>query len=99
MTWHFASIWEAVADAIPDAPALACGPVRRTWREYDDRAARFASALEQAGLGSGAKVGLYASNCNEYLEAQFGIFQGERLSDQRQLSLQRSRASLPVGQR
>jgi fatty-acyl-CoA synthase len=74
MTWHFASIWEAVADAIPDAPALACGPVRRTWREYDDRAARFASALEQAGLGSGAKVGLYASNCNEYLEAQFGIF-------------------------
>jgi hypothetical protein len=32
MTWHFASIWEAIADAIPDAPALACGDVRRSWR-------------------------------------------------------------------
>ena len=74
MTWHFASIWEAVADAIPDAPALVCGPTRRSWREYDDRAARFASALEDAGLRPGAKVGLYASNCNEYLEAQFGVF-------------------------
>ena len=74
MTWHFASIWEAIADAIPDAPALACGEVRRSWREFDDRGARFAAALEAAGLGHGTKVGLYASNCNEYLEAQFGIF-------------------------
>jgi acyl-CoA synthetase (AMP-forming)/AMP-acid ligase II len=74
MTWHFASIWEAVADAIPDAPALACGEVRRSWREFEDRGARVASALEAAGLGRGAKVGLYASNCNEYLEAQFGVF-------------------------
>ena len=74
MTWHFASIWEAVADAIPDAPALACGDVRRSWREYEERGARFGAALEAAGLGRGAKVGLYASNCNEYLEAQFGIF-------------------------
>ena len=74
MTWHFASIWEAIADAIPDAPALACGDVRRSWREYDDRAARVASALVAAGLDRGAKVGIYASNCNEYLEAQFGVF-------------------------
>ena len=74
MTWHFASIWEAVADAVPAAPALACGEVRRTWRAFEERAARIASALEQAGLGRGAKVGLYASNCNEYLEAQFGVF-------------------------
>jgi 3-oxocholest-4-en-26-oate---CoA ligase len=74
MTWHFASIWEAIADAVPDAPALACGEVRRSWREFEDRGARVASALERAGVGRDAKVGLYASNCNEYLEAQFGIF-------------------------
>jgi fatty-acyl-CoA synthase len=74
MTWHFASIWEAVADAVPAAPALACGEVRWNWREFEDRGARVASALEQAGVGLGSKVGLYASNCNEYLEAQFGIF-------------------------
>jgi 3-oxocholest-4-en-26-oate---CoA ligase len=74
MTWHFASIWEAVSDAVPDAPALACGEVRRSWREYEDRAARIAAGFERAGLKPGAKVGLYASNCNEYLEAQFGVF-------------------------
>ncbi len=74
MTWHFASIWEAVADAVPDAPALACGEVRRSWRAFEHRGARFASALVAAGLEQGAKVGLYASNCNEYLEAQFGVF-------------------------
>jgi acyl-CoA synthetase (AMP-forming)/AMP-acid ligase II len=74
MTWHFASIWEAIADAIPGAPALACGEVRRSWREFEERGARIASALERAGVGPGAKAGLYASNCNEYLEAQFGIF-------------------------
>jgi fatty-acyl-CoA synthase len=74
MTWHFASIWEAIADATPDAPALACGEVRRSWRAFDERAARAAAALEAAGLAPGAKVGLYASNCNEYLEAQFGAF-------------------------
>jgi fatty-acyl-CoA synthase len=74
MTWHYASIWEAVADTVPEAPALVCGEVRRSWREFEDRSARVASALERAGLGPGAKSGLYASNCNEYLEAQFGIF-------------------------
>jgi len=74
MTWHFASVWEAVADAVPDDPALVCGDVRRSWRQYEDRAARVASALDAAGVGHGAKVGIYASNCNEYLEAQFGVF-------------------------
>ena len=74
MTWHFASIWEAIADAVPEAPALACGEVRRSWREFEQRGARVATALASAGLDRGAKVGLYASNCNEYLEAHFGVF-------------------------
>ena len=74
MTWHFASIWEAIADAIPEAPALACGEMRRSWRAFEERGARLAAALVAAGLERGAKVGLYASNCNEYLEAQFGVF-------------------------
>ncbi len=74
MTWHFASIWEAIADVIPQAPALACGETRRSWRAFEDRGARVAAALEAAGLARGAKVGLYASNRNEYLEAQFGVF-------------------------
>ena len=74
MTWHFGAIWEAIADAQPDAPALVCGSVRRSWRAFDHRAARIAGALEAAGLARGFRAGLYASNCNEYSEAQFGIF-------------------------
>jgi acyl-CoA synthetase (AMP-forming)/AMP-acid ligase II len=72
--WCFATLWEIVADAIPDAPALIAGDVRRSWREFEDRAARVAAGLTAAGLGPGSNVGLYALNSNEYLEAQFGVF-------------------------
>jgi len=78
MRWHFAGIWETIADAIPDAPALAQGEVRLSWRDYEDRAARIAAGLAAAGLGPDAKVGLYAYNSNAYLEAQFGVFKGPR---------------------
>jgi fatty-acyl-CoA synthase len=74
MDFQFASLWEAIADTIPRRKALICGDTTRTWREYDDRAARFALALSEAGLGEGSKVGLYLHNGNPYLEAQFGIF-------------------------
>ena len=70
----FATAWEYIADLIPDREALICGDVRRTWFEYDDRAARLASLLQENGIGHGSKVAIYAHNSNEYLEAQFGIF-------------------------
>ena len=63
---------EAAADAIGDEPAVVHGEVRRTWREYEDRAARVASAYAAAGLEPGDRVGLLMYNGNEYLEAQFG---------------------------
>ncbi len=74
MEMHFATVWEAIADAMPDAPALVHGDVRRTWREYDDRAARLASAYVAAGLGPDSKIGMYLYNGNEYLECQYGGF-------------------------
>ena len=74
MKYHFAAIWDVIAAAIPDAPALFNGGVARTWREYEDRAARIAGGLAAAGLGADAKVGLYAYNSNAYLEAQYGVF-------------------------
>ena len=58
METHFATLWEAVADAIGDREALVTGATRRTWSEYDDRASRLASALSAAGLGPDSKVGL-----------------------------------------
>jgi acyl-CoA synthetase (AMP-forming)/AMP-acid ligase II len=74
MTMHFATVWEHIADAIPDEIALVNGDVRRTWREYDERAARLASAFVAAGLGRDSKLGMYLYNGNEYLETQFGGF-------------------------
>ncbi len=74
MAVDFATAWESIADLIPDREALVCGDVRRTWFDYDDRAARLASLLQENGIGNGSKVGIYAHNSNQYLEAQYGIF-------------------------
>ena len=71
MELHLASIWESIADAIPDEIALIHGTRVRTWRELDDRAARLASGLRAAGIGEGDKVALDLYNCGEYLEAFF----------------------------
>ncbi len=70
---HLATLFEAVADAVPDRPALIHGSIRRTWTAFDDRAARVAGALVAAGLTTQSKVGLYLFNGPEYLEAQLGI--------------------------
>jgi acyl-CoA synthetase (AMP-forming)/AMP-acid ligase II len=74
MDLQFASVWEAIADTVPDRTALICRDTHRSWAEYDDRAARIAALLDAHGLGADSKVGLYLHNGNEYLEAQFGIF-------------------------
>ena len=74
MDFHFATVWEAVADTVGDRPAVYCGDVVRTWAEYDDRAARLASVLRANGAGTDSKVGLYLHNCTEYLEAQYAAF-------------------------
>jgi fatty-acyl-CoA synthase len=71
---HFASVWESIADVIGDETAVVHGDTRRSWSEYDERAARMAAAYVAAGLGSDSKIGLYMYNGNEYLEAQFGGF-------------------------
>jgi len=71
--WHFATAYEAIADTIGDTTALICGDVSRTWREYDDRAARLAQHLASSGLSIDSKVGIYLHNSNEYLEAHHGI--------------------------
>ncbi len=73
MEAHLATLFEAVADAIGERPALIHGTTVRTWAELDDRGARIAQALTTAGLGVQSKTGLYLYNGPEYLEAQLGI--------------------------
>ena len=68
---HLASIWESIADAVPEEIALIHGPRVRTWHEFDERAGRLAAGLRAAGVGDGTKVALDLYNCSEYLEAFF----------------------------
>ena len=74
MELHYATLWESIADVIPDATAVVHGDTVRTWAQYDDRAARIAAAYTAAGLGPDSKVGLFMYNGNEYLEAQYAAF-------------------------
>jgi acyl-CoA synthetase (AMP-forming)/AMP-acid ligase II len=75
--WCFAEVFETVAAQVPDRVALVNGDVRRTWREYEDRAAQLAGVLRAAGIGHDSKVALYGYNSNEYLEAQFAVFKAQ----------------------
>ena len=68
---HYATLWEALSDEIGDRDAIVHGSQRRTWSEYETRAARLASAFLDAGLGADSKIGMYLYNGNEYLETQF----------------------------
>ena len=71
MRTHFGAIWEAIADAVPQQAAVVQGDRRVRWRDYEQRAARMAQALVDAGVGPGSKVGMYLYNSPEYCETNF----------------------------
>jgi 3-oxocholest-4-en-26-oate---CoA ligase len=67
----YASIWELVADATPDAPAVVQGERLVTYGELEARASRLAGAWHDAGVTPSTHVALYLHNCAEYLECLF----------------------------
>jgi fatty-acyl-CoA synthase len=71
---HFATVWESISDVIPDKIALIHGDEQRTWGDFDDRAARLASALAAHGLGADSKVAQYLYNGTEYMEVAYAAF-------------------------
>ena len=79
MEWHFATLWESIADAVPDREAVVCGDRRVSWRQWDDRSSRLAGVFAGAGLGPDSKIGLYLYNSVEYTEAQFAAFKGRHV--------------------
>jgi len=72
--WNFADVWEAVAETLPEAPALTQGSRTKTWKDTDRRADNLARWFLGAGVAKQDKVALYLYNCPEYLEATFAIF-------------------------
>ncbi len=69
--WTFADLFEAVAIAIPDAPALCRGDVTMNWRQFNDEADALASFLIAHGVDPHATLGIYAGNLPEHLVGYF----------------------------
>ncbi|MHA6615753.1 AMP-binding protein [Pseudonocardia sp. DLS-67] len=74
MDVSFGTVWEAVADHIPDEIAVSEPGRDRSYAEFDDRASRLAAALEAAGVGPGDTVACYLYNGSAYLETVFAAF-------------------------
>jgi fatty-acyl-CoA synthase len=71
---HYATVWETVADTVPDELAVVHGDDRLTWAAFDDRAARLAAGLAARGVGPGDKVALLLHNGPEFTLAQYAVF-------------------------
>ena len=71
---NWATLWEALADAQPSHVAVVVGEQTSTWREFDDRSARLATALGQRGVGLGTRVAQLMFNCPEYLDSTYAAF-------------------------
>lgn len=61
------------AHVYPDKVAVVHGDRRVTYREFDQRASRLASALAAAGVKPGERVAFLAPNIPALLEAHYGV--------------------------
>ena len=71
---NWATLWEALADAHPDATAVVVGEHVTNWSELDDGAARLAQAFVDRGVGHDTRVAQLMFNCPEYLESTYAAF-------------------------
>lgn len=71
MDVSFGTIWAAVARELPDAIAISEPGRDHTYADFENRSARLAAALADAGVGPGDKVGCYLYNGAAYLETVF----------------------------
>jgi 3-oxocholest-4-en-26-oate---CoA ligase len=70
----FCTVWEAIARHLPHAIAVSEPARDYSYAEFEDRSARLASALVDAGVGPGDKVACYLYNGAAYLETVFAAF-------------------------
>ncbi|WP_106399326.1 acyl-CoA synthetase [Actinocorallia populi] len=68
-TLNLASLYEAVAAAVPQRTAVVCEGRRLTFQELDERASALGHGLLAAGIAPGDHVGLHLLNGVEYVEA------------------------------
>ena len=74
MDVSFGTVWEAFARELPDAIAISEPGRDYSYTEFEERSARLAAALADAGVGPGDKVACYLYNGAAYLETVFAAF-------------------------
>jgi fatty-acyl-CoA synthase len=57
----------------PDKLAIACGPVRWSYREFDALCSRLAAGLAQQGIGKGDRVAILARNSHAFAALRFAL--------------------------
>jgi acyl-CoA synthetase (AMP-forming)/AMP-acid ligase II len=72
--WGYANVWESVAAAIPDEPAIVQGDRIVSFAEFDAAADALAAHFLASGLTHQSKVAVCTTNCPEYLIAYFAAF-------------------------
>jgi acyl-CoA synthetase (AMP-forming)/AMP-acid ligase II len=70
----YADVYEAVAGAQPQRPAIVQGEHTVSWGEFDAHADALAADLLAAGLNHQSKVAAYLYNAPEYLETYYAAF-------------------------
>lgn len=73
MTLNLASLFEAVAAAVPDRDAIICEGEARTFAQLDQRANQVANYVISAGIAPGDHVGIHMMNSLAYVEVLLGI--------------------------
>ena len=71
-SFNLADLFEIVAEAVPQRPALLCGPLRLTFAALEDRANRVSALLEEHRVVPGSRVALALGNGHHFLQAMLG---------------------------
>ncbi len=74
INWNLADIWEAVAAARGDAPALLHADRTVTWNQFDRRTNALAAHLIASGARPNDKLAIYSYNRPEWVEAVAAAF-------------------------
>lgn len=72
--WEFATIFETVAERLPDATATRQGARRTSFRDFDRRADGVAAWLRSLGVAEQDRFAQLLFNAPEYLESVFGAY-------------------------
>ncbi|WP_188078944.1 AMP-binding protein [Actinotalea subterranea] len=71
---NYATIWDAVARAVPDRPAVVAGGRTVTYAEFEETAARLAATFVEHGLGVDSTVAIFMYNRAEYLTTLYAAY-------------------------